>query len=236
MKPVLLSAVLLALSTPVEAVTLTPAPTGAQTVIYIQGAPTIVSPRKSIVSVMVYPEANGHVVFSIGGRNQSTGNINFGTENVSADANGKPLRVFTYEELAKRINSRAAWQRFAGAAGAGLRAGSAVQPAQTNITGGFNGGYGYNNQPYYGRYYGQATTVDPAKQAIAQSAISSDARADAANINAQQNQSLSALQMILRTTTVQPGQMYGGKVEIARPPVPSIMNVRVNFAGEAHVF
>ena len=234
MRPILLSVVILAFSTPVEAVTLTPAPTGAQIVNYAQGAPTIVSERKSIASVTVLPEANGHVVLYVAGRNQSTANINFGTENVSADANGKPLRVFTYDELAKKINSGAFWKRFAGAAGAGLRAGAAVQPAQTNYTGQFNGSNNYGQ--YRGTYFGQATTTDPAAQAMSQSAINADARAQGAAVNAQQSQSLAALQAVLRTTTVQPGQMYGGVIEVARPPASSIMNVRVRFAGELHIF
>jgi hypothetical protein len=226
---------LLAFCVSASAVTLTPAPTVSQIVNYTQGAPTIISERKSIASITVYPEANGHVVLFVAGRNQSMGNINFGTENIRADANGKPLRVFTYDELAKKINSTAFWKRFAGAAGAGLRSGAAVQPAQTNYGGTFNG-YGYGNGPYYGSYQGHATTIDPAQQALAQSAINSDARRQGAALNAQQNQSLAALRVVLRTTTVQPGQMYGGVVEIARPPVSSIMNVRASFAGEAHIF
>lgn len=236
MKHALVCTVMLALTTQVEAVTLTPSPSGAQVVNYSQGAPTVVSQRKSIASVTVYPEANSHVVLFVGGQNRSAANINFGTENVSADANGKLLRVFSYDELARKAKSAVSWKRFASAVGGGLQAGAAAQPAHTTYSGTYNGGYGYNNTPYSGRYYGTATTVDPAQRALAQSAIIADSRAQGAALNQEENQRLSALQSILRTTTIQPGQMYGGIVEIARPPASSIMNVRVSFAGEAHTF
>ena len=99
----------------------------------------------------------------------------------------------------------------------------------------FNG-YGHDNRPFYGTYQGRATTIDPTQPALAQSAINSDARKQGADVNAQQNQSLAALRIVLRTTTVQPGQMYGGVIEVARPPASSIMSVRVSFAGEGHIF
>ena len=218
-----------------SAVTLTPAPTGEQVVNYAQGAPTLISSRKSIASVTVLPEANGHVVLFVAGRNQSNENTNLGTESISADSNGKALRVFTHDELAKKIKSAAMWQGIAMAAGAGLRAGAATQPAQTTYGGTFSGN-GSSTGPYYGDYFGHATTTDPAQQALAQSAINADARAQGAGLRAEQNDKLAALQRILRTTTVQPGQIYGGIVELARPSASSVMNVRVNFAGENHVF
>jgi hypothetical protein len=162
-----------------SAVTLTPAPSGKQIVSYTQGVPTLISSRSSITSVTVLPEANHHVVLFVAGRNQSSANTNFGTENISADANGKALRVFTYDELAKKIKSAAMWQGIAMAAAGGLRAGAATQPARTTYGGTFNGN-GYQTGPYYGNFQGYSTTTDPAQQALAQSAINADARAQGA--------------------------------------------------------
>jgi hypothetical protein len=126
------------------------------------------------------------------------------------------------------------WGRITAGAGAGLRAGAAVQPAQTTYGGTFNGsGYG---GPYYGNFNGSATTIDPAAQAIAQSSINADARTQGAMLNARENGELAGLRSVLRMTTVQPGQIYAGIVEIARPPASTVMNVRVSFAGERHVF
>jgi len=54
-------------------------------------------------------------------------------------------------------------------------------------------------------------------QAIAQSTITADSRAQGQALNAQRNQQMSALHWVLRTTTVEPGQFHGGIVEIERP-------------------
>jgi len=114
-------------------------------------------------------------------------------------------------------------------------AGAAAQPSRTTYGGTFSGS-GYGTGPYYGNFQGSSTTTNPAEQTLAQSAIIADSHAQGAMLNAQTNQKLGALQTILRTTTVQPGQMYGGVVEIARPPASSIMHVSVTFAGERHTF
>ena len=103
-----------------------------------------------------------------------------------------------------------------------------MQPARSNF-GGTNNGYGYGG-PYNGNSQGYSASTNPAQQALAQSAIGADTRAQASSIDAQQNQRLAALQTILRTTTVQPGPMYGGVIEVARPRASSILNVHLVFA------
>ena len=89
----------------VSAVTLTPVPTRTQMVNYTQGAPTLVSPGKSIASATLFPEANGHIVLFVAVKNQTRMNLNLGVENVSAAANGQTLHVFSYDELARKIES-----------------------------------------------------------------------------------------------------------------------------------
>ncbi len=223
-----------------SAVTLRAVPTKGQILSYTQGAPTVISSRASIASVTVYPETNGHIVLFVAGRNQTTANINFGIENVSAAANGKALRVFTYDELAKKVKSRAMWGRIAAGAGSGWRAGAANQPTQTTYGGTYNGST-YDNANghsgnFSGNFIGSSTTIDPTAQALAQSAIIAEARAQGTMLNTKESLELASLRRVLRTTTVQPGQIYGGFVEIARPPASSVMNVQLYFAGERHLF
>lgn len=220
---------------PSLAITLTPIASRTQVVNYTQGAPTLVSPGKSIASATVVPEANGHVVLFVAVQNKTRRNVNLGVENVSAAAGGAALRVFTYDELARKIQTGGMWQKFALAAGAGLRAGAAVQPARSTFGGTYDGN-GYRAGQYHGNFNGYSTTTDPTQQALAQSAITADTRAQTASLDAQQNQKLAALQTILRTTTVQPGQMYGGIIELAKPRAPTILSVGVAFGAEQHVF
>ena len=79
---------------------------------YTQGAPTLVSPGKSIASATVFPEANGHLVLFIAVKNQSRRNANLGNENISVDANGQAINVLTYDELARKIQSGCLRQKF----------------------------------------------------------------------------------------------------------------------------
>lgn len=119
------------------------------------------------------------------------------------ELNNRPLKVFSYDELVRQAKTADGWKRFALGAGAGLRAAAASTPAQTNQSGQFNAYNSYGTQ-YNGYYFGQSTTVDPAQQAVAQSMINSDTRAQASSLNNELGNRMAALGSALRTTTTYP--------------------------------
>jgi len=127
---------------------------------YVNGAPTVFTTARTgnFAAVTVLPEADHHVVLIVGTANHTAKPANFGTENITAQANGKTLRVYTYDGLARKIKSDSMWRGIAAGAGAGFRAGAAVQPARTTYGGNIYNPYG---QPY--SYRGWATTSDPAQ-------------------------------------------------------------------------
>ena len=62
-------------------------------------------------------------------------------------------------------------------------------------------------------YPGTATTYDPARAALPQSAINADARAPMAFINATTTTRVGEIGAVLQTATVLPGGVAGGPLE-----------------------
>lgn len=167
--------------------------------------------------------------------NAGENSLNFGPENVSIETeDGKPVAVVPYETLLKEEQNRQKWRAFA----AGLAAAS-------NSINAANSGYSYGTVNAYGSggwVSGNYSTYNPAAASLA------------TNVANQQNQqmfdrlalnnavAMEALQINMRTSTVDPEKDFGGQVSFELPkqlrsskkPSPIVLKVRVG--EEEHVF
>ena len=177
-------------------------------------------------------QSSGKAILFVGIRNNSKRAFNFGTENIAADSNGKPLQVYSYEELASNVQSSANWRRVGIALGAASQSMAASQPSRTYVQGNV---YGYGGQQV-ASYNAYGTTYDPVAAQAAQAAIQTQAQAQAAQVAAETQASMTQLNSVLRTTTIAPGQVYGGVVEVSTNGATGSFAVHVDAGGDQHVF
>jgi hypothetical protein len=214
--------------------TFTPILAASQIVEYYQGEPRVVSRKSNVVSATLVPsDMEDHTLIYIAGLNNGSDPITFGTEDITADSRGRPLHVFTYEQLVRHEKIGAAFQRIGLGVSAGLRSAAAAQPSQTYVQGNVYSGYGL--QPV-ARYSGVATTYNPAETAAAQNAINAETRAQAEQMKAEAAPRMAEINSILRTTTIYPGQIAGGIVELNNTGMRQQITVHVDFGGEHHDF
>lgn len=161
---------------------------------------------------------------------------NLGAENVKVfTSSGTPVRVFTYEQLVKEAQTAAAWQAFAVALAAGANAYAAAQPTTANTYGSAYGSGGYVN-------YQSTTTINsPVNAAIANQINQAQTERSMGQISATLDSTLANLgSEILRTTTIQSGNAFGGQVVIDKPKFAKgedpALRVVVTFANEEHEF
>jgi hypothetical protein len=179
--------------------------------------------------------------------NQSDKPFNFGPENVTAKlSDGTPVAIITYEQLAKEEKRREMWA----AIGAGLAAAGNTMSASNS---GYYSGYG----TYHGSTYGSfgstpfnasssgtvmVSGYDYERAQAAQSAANAQNQATFARIAEQNAANLKSLKAYMRTTTVDPQQMFGGTVlfELPKAARDSKADMPVTFVvivnGEEHKF
>lgn len=168
--------------------------------------------------------------------NDSKASANLGTENVSVyTASGVPVRVFTYEQLAKEAQTAARWQAFAVALAGAANAYAASQPTTVTSYGTAYGPRGLIS------YSSSATAYNPANAALANSVNAAQTSRSMGQIGATLDATLRNLgSSILRTTTIEPGNAFGGNVIIDKPKFSKgeaqALRVVVNFDGEVHEF
>jgi hypothetical protein len=165
--------------------------------------------------------------------NQSDKPFNFGVENITATlADGTPIAIIPYAQLAREERGRQTWRAIA----AGLSSMNSGQyTATANYSGSSFGSIG--TTPYSGFNSGTVTVSghDPAAAAIENRQIFN-------NLAARNAAGREALQQNIRTTTIDPEQMFGGAVTFELPKsihqgngdVPASFVVTIN--GEQHKF
>lgn len=179
--------------------------------------------------------------------NQGDKPFNFGTENVTAKlADGTPVTIITYERLVHEEKVRETWAAIAaGLAAAGnsmSAANSGYYSGTVHYSGNTFGSFG--GTPYNSSTFGSAT-VSGYNYGAAQAAQSAANAQNAAMFDrmAENNAaSMQALKAYMRTTTVDPQQMFGGTVTFELPKeareskadVPLTFVVTIN--GEEHKF
>lgn len=165
--------------------------------------------------------------------NQSDKPFNFGPENVTATlADGTPVGIITYDQLMHEEKKRETWRAIA-AGLAAMNSGHSYGTANySGSTFGSVGGTGYSS---FSSGTVTASTYDPGAAAI-QNQIIFDRLAST------NSASREALQANIRTTTVDPQQMFGGTVmfELPKEARASKTDVPITFVvtidGEQHRF
>ncbi len=219
-----------------------------QNVVYNHGHQVIVSSKKSsLVAIEGLGASNqnrGRAVFCITCINRTKSPIDIGLENITAkNEAGRPVRIYSDEDLKREARIAAAMQAMAVGMNAGASAFAAAQPSYTSYSGSYSGTANYNAYTPYGRpvgsiqgyqsgnVYGSATTYNPAQAAIANQAIQQNTAIQMGGIQGQLASSLAQATEVLARTTVPPGATVSGLI-IARKS--AVTDFTVNLAGENH--
>lgn len=216
----------------------TPVASDTQNLTYDRGVAVVMS-KKDRGAVRVAPTSTvfeGRMSLGVVAFNDSERSANLGAENVLVfTASGSSVRVFTYEQLVKEAKNQAAWQAFAVAMAAGANAYAASQPTTVNSYGTAYGTGGSMN------YASTSTINNPANTALANSINQAQTNRSINQIADTLDATLASLgSNILRTTTIEPGNAFGGNVIIDKPRFKEgeehVLRVVVNFDGEEHEF
>jgi len=203
---------------------------GFETVRYYKGKPTLdLHQRFGSVQVSPFTIDKGALVFTVAVFNRSGAPVNVGIENVSAAIDGAPYKVMTVEELIKKAQDKARWQRIGLAFLGGLAAYSASQPTT------YHGIYAtpYGTSSFYGSvsnpYAAYNSMVIGAQTGLAMSAVQDqlDRTTDALGDN------------VMQLTTIDPGSSYAGKVVLAKlrdTQLPKRVRLAVSLNGETYPF
>lgn len=179
--------------------------------------------------------------------NQGDRPFNFGPENVTATlADGTPVAIITYEQLVHEEKVRETWAAVAaGLAAAGnsmSAANSGYYSGRVNYSGSTFGTFG--STPYSSSTFGSATIsgYDYGRAQAAQSIANAQNSEMFARMAENNTANMQTLKAYMRTTTVDPQQMFGGTVTFelpksargAKTDVPMTFIVTIN--GEQHKF
>lgn len=232
-----------------------PIASNGQQRIYRDGLPALVSRKEFVVIVSPQTTArksNERIRLIASVANTSDSPIDLDTSNFSATVDGRPLKVFTHDEIAQEIKTQQAWAAFATALGGAMQAASAQQQASysssygsynANTTGNFNTYGRYNT---YGNYNSTTTgtysgwTYNPAAGQAAAAAVNAKTEADMARLQAQgQNALNEAARTMLKQTTIFPNTSYGGQLVLGMFEIPehgTTLELTVKIKDETHIF
>lgn len=190
------------------------------------------------------PKQSGFRVYVV---NNGQTPFNFGPESVTIKLrDGTSIAMLTYQDLLKQEQKRAAWQAFAvglAAAGRNMQASQAgYSYGSTTYTGSTYGSFG--STPYAANSYGTATSMgyDAGVAFAAQSVANEQNKRDIQVMQLSQAARREELAQVMKMTTVDPGQSFGGIVQYMVPsavrsskaPVPITIEVRTG--DEVHTF
>jgi hypothetical protein len=215
---------------------ITPLADAGQTVRYEQGRPTTDQIRRggAVKVTPVKVADDGRLVFAVAALNTSGAASTFGVENIAvADAQGRPIRVYSHDSLVREAKNRAMWASVAAAL-----AGAAAAVAANNNA------YRTTNAslmtPHGHLYTYHATTYDPTAAALGTAAATAGTTAALVGIHDTLDRTLAGLDdQILQTTTINLDTAWGGKVIAGKLPGgawPKNVTVTVTWNGETFPF
>ncbi len=224
-------------------------PSEAQTIRYDRGTSSVDSAQsQSIIRIVNVPGDDKKTVsFVIGVLNASGQPVNFGPENITISAVGmQPVSLTTYEQAMEAEQKRQKREKFWAGVAAFGRGMSAADAGYTRTSGSFSG----NASGFVGGDFVSGSVNGSYSGTQYNSGAALAAQRDAREMNAQDRAELERrwayrfadMSNLLRTTTVNPGTMYGGiatfpitkDIKKARGPVRVLIHVDV--AGERHSF
>ncbi|HRZ37302.1 MAG TPA: hypothetical protein P5534_13180 [Candidatus Paceibacterota bacterium] len=160
-----------------------------------------------------------------------------GPASVRVLGDGKPVRIYTYEDLKRGIEKEASREAFRAVMAAVGDSMSASSPTVSTTSGNYSM-YGSSGWTAHGNFSANTHTYDPAAQAAARAAI--DQRTDnwLARIAANKATQVNSLDWILRENTLQPGTYAGGLVKLHPEDLKNVRVVlfTVQAGEEAHEF
>jgi len=185
---------------------ITPVPQAAQGVRYLSGVPTTFAQSRGSALLVTACGLNddGGLVFSLAAFNKGRNPVNFGIQNLGlTNERGEAVRIFSYDEMERDAKNKAAWADFAIILGGAASAAAANLNAYSTTSGTVSGPGGA------ARFYGR--TFDPAVAQAGTSAAAAQTSLDLARVQSTLDSTLAQLKgQILQTTTIDPGQSYGG--------------------------
>ena len=206
----------------------------SETVRYNQGAATTYFDTKDL-AVQITPmgfNSQRQITFGVAVVNKTDHTINFGYDNLSmATAAGTPVAIYDRATLERQARNRAMIAASIVAVAGGLSAAAAANDA-----------YSTTNATLYtphGAYAYHATTYDPAAATAGVAAATAVSGASIYAIQNRLNETIASLNgRILATTTVDPGQSYGGVIvgDRLKGAYPQQVVVKVSEAGVEHGF
>ena len=211
-----------------------PVQTGAETVRFMTGVPTLnLETPTGAIQVTPLPFDHGHVTFGLGIYNKGTAAANFGIENITTLLADEQVPVLSSAELQKRAKSRATWS----AIGVALLAGAAAGAASTAHT--TDHYYGHMRTPH-GTYAWSTSYRDNTVGVLGATAAAGAGVAGVVGIQNRLDYTLANLSAeVIQTTTVDPDTSYGGKIIIEKSDkakVPYDVRVVINWNGSAYPF
>lgn len=190
------------------------------------------------------PKQGGFRIYVL---NNSGKPFNFGPESITVKmADGKSIAMLTYQDLLKQEKRRGAWQALAVGLAAAGRNMQASQAGNTYGTATYTGNsYGtFGSTPYTANSYGTATYsgYNAGTAFAAQSVANEQNQRDFQAMHLSQAAKREDLVQVMKTTTVDHGQAFGGIVQYMIPsavrsskaPVPITIEVRTG--DEVHTF
>lgn len=190
------------------------------------------------------PKQGGFRIYVL---NNSEKPFNFGPECITVKMpDGTSVAMLTYQDLLKQERRRAAWQALAVGLAAAGRNMQASQAGNSYGTATYSGNsYGtFGSTPYTANSFGTATYSGyNAGAAFAAQAIANEQnKRDMQAMQLSQAAKREDLAQVMKTTTVDPGQAFGGIVQYMIPsavrssktPIPITIEVRTG--DEVHTF
>ena len=176
---------------------------------YVKGVPTLdLQQVRGAVQLRFLGWDHSNAVFAIGFFNAGPEPVNVGVENLHASAEGKPIRIYTVDELTRQAKSRATWRKIGLAFLGGLGAAAAASQRSTyhgTIVSPYGGMYSYSGS--YPSLYGQ----------LQADRISANTAASMSLIQYQLDATIGAIgDRVLQTTTVDPGASFGGLIVVQK--------------------
>lgn len=165
----------------------------------------------------------------VGFANGSEHSIDFSTKNISCKSGSQTVKIYTFEELEKKIKHEAAMMALALALNSASQSMAASMPQHTYSSGTVSA---YGSGGYAQGYYsGFSTTYNPAANAAAQAQINANTMNMMASVASSRDIQLNNLSSMLRRNTVNPGSFVSGIVKLhseditARQPLRLVVNV-----------
>ena len=226
--------VLCAVSLPTEAAIFKVTPVGPESlkIRYLRGEPAIYSVRENGVILVVSHglKDDKRLALEVLAFNKGGAPQNFGTENIGLTGkDGKAITVFGFEELTRQAENKATWAKIwlglAGVAGAV----AASESGYSTAHGSFSSSYGTST------FYAQ--TYNPAVASANMAAVAGATGYGFARVQANLDNTRERLSnSILRTTTIDPGQSFGGRVvtDSIKGGYPQTVVLKIMWAGEEH--